>query len=372
MVAPRILWRYIFRDALLHALLGLAVFTTIMVLQNVLRFLENLLAAGIGLGGIARLVGIILPSYLPYAVPTSLLFGIMLAFGRMSADGEIIAIRASGISVPRLLPPVLALGVAATLITAYLSFEVEPRSHYRMKALVRDLARSVMMIHPAEFRQLGSRRVLYVESERGEACELAGVMIADFSDERRPLYIFSECARVTQGASRTGLAFELSQGSIHFDDTATERYRRIRFESMKTEFDVSPWLESTRRVRDYTMLELLELDRQFSAGLTPKLRGDDGQTEVRIEIHRHCAFSMASLLLALLAVGLGIRPVRAGRSAGALTAIVLMALYWLLFSAAEVAAERRLLAPWAAMWTPNALVAGAGLLLLRQTMRGES
>jgi lipopolysaccharide export system permease protein len=372
MVAPRILWRYILRDALLHALLGLAVFTAIMVLQNVLRFLENLLAAGVGPGGLLRLVGIILPSYLPYAVPTSLLFGIMLAFGRMSADGEIIAMRASGISVPRLLPPVLLLGVASTLLTAYLSFEIEPRSHHRMKVLVRDLARGVMMIDPAEFRKLGSKRVLYVESERGEACELAGVMIADFSDERRPLYIFSECGRVTSSQSRTGLAFELTQGAIHFDDTATERYRRIRFDRMTTEFDVSPWLASSRRTRDYTMLELLEIDRRFEAGRPPKLRGNAGQTEVRTQIHRRCAFSMASLLLAVLAVALGIRPLRAGRSAGALTAIGLMALYWLLFSAAEVAAERQLAPPWVAMWTPNALVVGVGLLLMRQTVRGES
>lgn len=372
MVAPRILWRYILRDTLLHSLLGLTAFTLLLVVMNVLRFLEPLLAAGVGASGLIDLAGIILPSYLPYAIPTSLLFGVLLAFGRMSADGEIVAMRASGISVPGLLPPILLLGIVAASVTAYLEFEIEPLANHRMKSLVRDMARSVKVIQPAEFRALGSDRIVYVESTGDPPCELRGLMISDFSDPRRPFYVAARCGSILETQNEDGLALELLDGSIHFEDDAGERYRRVRFERMRTELDISRYLNRRKKPRDYTLLQLFDLDARFERGEEPELRGDDGRTGVRIQIHRRIAFSLASVLLSVLAVPLGIQPLRSGRSAGALTAIGLMALYWVLFSVGERAAESGLVAPWLAMWTPNAMVVGVGLWLMRRTIRGES
>jgi lipopolysaccharide export system permease protein len=372
MVAPRILWRYILREALLHSLLGLTVFTLVILMQNVLRFLGELLAAGIQLEGVVRLVGIILPSYLPYAIPTSLLFGIMLTFGRMSADGEIIAIRSSGVSVLHLLPPILAIGTVATLVTGYLSFEIAPQSHHQMKTLMRDMARSVKVIRSGGFRSIGTHRIVYVESEGDADCALQGMLIGDFSDAERPLYIFARCGSVAENRSDAGLALELREGAVHFEDDRTERYRRVRFERMTMELDIRSWLESARRTQDHTTAELFELDRRFAAGETPELRGRAGRNAVQVQLHRRFAFSLASVLLGVLAVPLGIRPVRTGRSAGALTAIALMGLYWLLLSSGETLAMNHLLPPWLALWTPNVLLVGIGLFLLRRTTQGES
>lgn len=372
MVAPRILWRYILRDTFLHSMLGLTAFTLLLVVMNVLRFLEPLLAAGVGASGLLDLAGIVLPSYLPYAIPTSLLFGVLLSFGRMSADGEIVAMRASGVSVPGLLPPILLLGAIAASATAYLQFEVEPQSNHRMKSLVRDLARSVKVIEPNEFRSLGGQRIVYVESTGDPPCELRGLMIGDFSDPRRPFFVAARCGNILDTQSAGGLALDLLDGSIHLEDDGGERYRRVRFARMRTELDISRYLERQKKPRNYTLLQLFDLDARFERGEEPELRGDLGQTGVRIQIHRRIAFSLASVLLAVLAVPLGIQPLRSGRSAGALTAIGLMALYWVLFSVGETAAEGGMAAPWLALWAPNAMVAVAGLWLMRRTIRGES
>lgn len=372
MVAPRILWRYILRDTLLHSLLGLAAFTLLLVVMNVLRFLEPLLAAGVGAAGLIDLAGIILPSYLPYAIPTALLFGVLLSFGRMSADGEIVAMRASGISVPGLLPPILLLGAIAASVTGYLEFEVAPQSYHRMRSLVRDMARSVEVLQPNEFRALGSDRIVYVESTGDAPCELRGLMIGDFSDPRRPFYVVARCGSILETQSADGLALELLDGSIHFEDDAGERYRRVRFERMETELDISHYLTREKRPRDYTLLQLFDLAARFEGDQPPEERGDLNQTVVRIQIHRRIAFSLASVLLSVLAVPLGIQPLRSGRSAGALVAIGLMALYWVLFSVGERTAESGLAAPWVACWAPNAMVVGVGLWLMRRTTRGES
>ncbi len=368
MVAPRILWRYILRDVFLYSLLGLSVFSLLLVVQNTLRFLEDLLAAGVGLRGLTLLVGLILPSYLAYAIPTSLLMGVLLAFGRMSADGEIIAMRASGVSVPRLLPPVLALGTLAAVLTGYLLFELEPRSHQRMKQLVREMARTVKLMEPGSFRRLGQRTV-YVHDIGDETCPLKGVLIGDFSDPRRTLYIAARCASVQDGSKSTSVALELLDGSIHFSESTSDRYRKIHFVKMETEVEFTS--SGQPRARDLTFAELLEYDARFERGETPPLRHATPHT-VQVQIQRRLAFPFASVLLTFLSVPLGIRPLRAGRSAGALTAVALMGLYWVVFSAGEMAAESGWIPVWVGLWSANVLVLGLALYLMRLAIRGDS
>lgn len=367
MVAPRILWRYILRDVLLYTTLGLTVFSLLLVVQNTLRFLEELLAAGIGLRGLVQLMGLILPSYLAYALPTSLLMGVLLAFGRMSADGEIIAMRASGVSVPRLLPPIFALGAVAAVLTGYLLFELEPRSHQQMKRLVREMARAVQVAEPGKFRKLG-KRTLYVHQLGDETCALEGVLIADFSDPRRTLYIAARCGLVQDGSTNSSLALQLLDGSIHFSETTSDRYRKISFVEMETEIDIAS--NRLPRARDLTFQELLDYNERFERGEKPPLRSS--QRAVQVQIHRRLAFPFASVLLAFLSVPLGIRPLRAGRSAGALTAVALMALYWVVFTAGEVTADRGYVPVWLGVWSANVLVLGLALFLMRRTSRGDS
>jgi lipopolysaccharide export system permease protein len=371
MVAPWILWRYILRDVLLYTLLGLSVFTLLLLVQNTLRFLEELLAAGVGLSGLVSLMRVILPTYLSYAIPTSLLLGVLLAFGRMSADGEIIAMRSSGVSVPRLLPPVFLLGSTAALITGYLIFELEPQSHQQMKRLVREMVGSVRLAEPGEFRTLGDH-MIYVHNVGEEPCPLEGVLIGDFSDEQRKLYIAARCGSISDGEDDETIAVDLVDGSIHFSESKSDTYRKIRFVRMHMGLDFAAYLDRGPRVRDLRFKTLLDLDRRFRRGETPVLRDTAGHRSVLAQIHRRIAFPFACILLTLLSVPLGIQPLRSGRSAGALTAIGLMALYWVLFTTGEMAAENGWVPAWLGMWTPNVVVLGSALFLLRRSIRGDS
>jgi hypothetical protein len=124
--------------------------------------------------------------------------------------------------------------------------------------------------------------------------------------------------------------------------------------------------------RDFTFTELLELKGRFARGEQPEIRRGNGERTVDVQIQRRIAFSMASLLLGMLAVPLGIRPLRSGRSAGALTAVAVMAVYWLVFSAGEVMAEDGNLPTWLGVWLANGVVVLLTVYLLRRTVRGDS
>ncbi len=370
MVAPTILWRYTLREILVHTLLGLAVFSLVLVAANTLRILEQLLSVGIGLAELSWVVALILPSYMAYAIPTSLLFGVLLTFGRLSADGEIVAIRASGISVLQLLPPVLLLGAFASLITGYLLFDLEPRSRMAMKQLVRKMASSIRLVEPGRFRNLGSH-VLYVHEQGNADCPLRGLLIEDFSNENRRTYISAACGKVESSEDSDWITLQLFDGTIHFSDASLERYRRIRFGTMEATLDMSAYLDLRRKAQDFTFSELLALNASFEGGETPEFRGGTREV-VQTQIHRRFAFPLAGVALALVSVPLGIRPARTGRSAGALTAVALMGAYWCLFTAGEIAGEKGYLPAWLGVWTPNLLVVTLGALLLRGTVRGDS
>jgi lipopolysaccharide export system permease protein len=372
MVAPRLLWRYILRDVLLHTLIGLFAITLLLVVQNVLRFMEDLIAAGVGLTELGQLVALILPTYASYAIPTSLLFGILISFGRMSGDGEIVAMRACGVSVPWLLPPAIALGAVAALVTAHMGFEVQPRARYAMRSLLRQLAGSLDVVEPGKFKEVGDR-LIYVHAHGKADCPLEGILIGDASNSDRSFYAAARCGEL-EGDAKDGneLTFLLRDGSIHFRDPDPARYRRISFQTMRTSIDISTFVDPPQFARDLRFSELLAAYRlPVTDPGRKRLEGKRGDS-IEQQIHRRLAFPLASILLAVVAVPLGIRPVRAGRSTGALTAIAVMALYWVLFTLGEMAAERGVGPPWLGIWAPNVITLALGIWLVRRISGSDS
>jgi len=371
MVAPRLLWRYMFRDILLHALLGLFAITLLLVVANVLRFMEDLAAAGVGPAALGELVLTILPAYAAYALPTALLFGVLLSFGRMSAEGEIVAMRASGISAARMLPPALVLGALAAVGAVYLLFEVQPHAVGKMRVLLRQLAGSLDVVEPGRFLEFGDR-LLYVHSKGDASCPLEGVLIGSAAETgERSFYAAARCGTLVDDPTGHTLAFVLHDGSIHFRDPDPSHYRRIKFSTMQTAIDISEYTDPRPGSSQLTFQELLAANALPKADAERKrLEGKYG-TALDVQIQRRLSFPLASLLLALVAVPLGIRPMRSGRSAGALTAIAVMGLYWLLYSLGDTAATRGVVPAWLGLWAPNVVVLGIGILLMRRLARSD-
>jgi lipopolysaccharide export system permease protein len=308
MVAPRLLWRYMFRDILLHALLGLFAITLLLVVANVLRLMEDLAAAGVGVGALGQLVLAILPVYASYALPTALPSGCS-SFGRMSADGEIVAMRASGISAARLLPPALILGGIAALAAVYLLFEVQPRAVGRMRVLLRQLAGSVQVIEPGRFLEFGDR-LLYVHSLGDASCPLEGILIGTATEGERSFYAAAHCGTLVDDPGGHTLASVLHDGSIPPRSRPDSLPDQVRDDEDGVDISGTP----TQARLDQLTQELLAAQRLLRP--TPKSVAQGRHGPADVQIHRRLAFPLASPLLALVAVPLGIRPVRSGRSAG--------------------------------------------------------
>lgn len=363
MVAPRILWRYIFLDVALHTLLGMGIFAFVIVAASVVQKLDEFIAVGVSPWAILQLTTIILPSYLVHAVPTALLFGVLISFGRMSADGEVVAMRSAGISLYRIMPPILLLGVLMAGIGGYITFDLEPRSHYQMKSILKSLLKTNSLVEPGKVRPVSKGQTIYVNTLGDEECPLKGVFISDFSNPERPFYMAARCGYVAEDeAEARGLALDMLDGSIHFDGDTDESYRRLQFTRAATELDLSRTLFQGKRLKHYSMSELLG----------PEVLERFAPSEVTTEFHRRLALPAGSLVLGLLALPLGIRPSRGGRSAGAILAGTIMGLYWCVFTAGQTLSENGWIPAWIGLWIPNLGVLFLALYLTRRTTRGEA
>jgi lipopolysaccharide export LptBFGC system permease protein LptF len=230
-----------------------------------------------------------------------------------------------------------------------------------MRALLRSALSSAALLEPGKVRTVGGGQTIFVDALGDESCPYRGVFISDFRDPARPYYIAATCAATVPSKDGTGLVLDMREGTLHLAAASDESYRKAEFTRGSLELDISSILFQAKKPKQLSLSELLQ----------PDMRERFGGAALSGEVQRRLSVSFASLLLALLAVPLGVRPMRTGRSAGIISALVITALYWTSFTTGLAAASAGWLPTALAAWIPNAIALLLALVLLRRTARGE-
>lgn len=159
-----LLSRNIFREMLGGTLLGALLFTFVLFLQSLGRLFELIVRSSASAETVTRLFLLVLPPALPFTVPIGMLAGILVGLGRMSADGEITAMRAAGIPSARVVRPIAVLAVLAMAVTAAASLWLTPwsiRESYRI--INRLMAEQLTAeIQPRVFQEQFPNTILFV------------------------------------------------------------------------------------------------------------------------------------------------------------------------------------------------------------------
>src|SRR5262245_50412276 len=112
--------------------------TSVIFLHEANRFSELLILFsrnGLPTGPVVTLIASVLPGILVFTLPVSILLGVLMGLGRMSADSEITALRASGVGRARLLVPLVLFGLGAAAVMTWLTFSLVPAAKTRLDAL---------------------------------------------------------------------------------------------------------------------------------------------------------------------------------------------------------------------------------------------
>src|SRR5687767_2778364 len=122
----RLIDRYVIREVLWPFVIGLLIFTFMLIIPDLIERAEAFIAKGVPVGVVLQVMATLLPSVMALTIPMSLLLGLLVAFGRLSADREFVAMQACGVSLPRLLRPVALLALLSWGATSYILFVSVP------------------------------------------------------------------------------------------------------------------------------------------------------------------------------------------------------------------------------------------------------
>ena len=178
--------RHIFKSVLSACTTAVALFAFVVALPNILRdLLTPLLAGQLELAAFARLVALLFPFAISFALPMGILTGVLLTLGRLSADSEITAMRAAGISVVRVARPVFVLATLCTAVALYINFESAPWARVQFHREFAEAVRTnpLGLIVPKTFIRDFRGAVLYVGAKDGNI--LRDIWLWDLDGESR-------------------------------------------------------------------------------------------------------------------------------------------------------------------------------------------
>ncbi|MBW2293285.1 MAG: LptF/LptG family permease [Deltaproteobacteria bacterium] len=359
----------VIKEIALYGSLSFLALTMVLLTQNALRRFEDLVAVGATFSESLEVMAWLVPVLTAYTLPIAFLFGVIIAVSRMSSEGEITAIGASGLGLASLLVPALVLATLVSALSGVVLIGVEHRAHRELRTLVETLAARAGMLEPGKFRGLAGRTLFVRERDREN--NLRGVMISDRTDAEHSYVIFSERGRFSYDEENQLFRLGLRDGTLQLDsdDAHPTRAQTISFEALEYAFDVRSLISSLAaavRPRQMSFTELEDVVHRARAGSDLGELHQRDPIEYELEIHRRYALSLAPIAFALIAVPLGLGRAARTRSRGAVISLLLAFAYYGLFTQARFLALEGWLVANTALWIPNLVFAVvAGFLALR-------
>lgn len=356
----------VMRETLFYSALAFFVLTLVLLTQNLLRRLDQLFLIGMTTQDLRIVVECIFPIALTYSIPLAFLVGILLSVRRLGADGELTGLGSAGIGPISFLLPYLALGLAATGVSAWLLTSVEHESRRELVQLFKTAAARGAILEPGKFREIG-QRVIFIE-DRDRDGALSGVMILDQSQPDRPFRIFADRGRFHFNEATAQIELQLWNGDLHFVPTEGKptHYERVYFDEFLLQLNVGHILGGNFgpvRPKQMNLADLRRVLARTRAGDPLRELDQRNPLEYELEIHRRRTLPFAPLLFAGVAVPIALASEKRGRSLGLLLVVFVAFGYYALTAVMESMAQLAWLSVGIASWIPNILFAALGLSL---------
>jgi lipopolysaccharide export system permease protein len=357
--------KYILRENIIPMGLALVVFTFVLLMGSLIKLVELVINKGVPLTDIARLFLNRMPSFLIITLPLSFLLGVMLGFGRLSADREVMACKASGISLYQLAVPIVFLGLLTCFGNAALTLAVGPASETAFRELLFKISasRASIAVQANVFNDGFDGLVIYAGAVDDLSGTMQGVFISDEREESHPAVIIAEQGRIVPNRDTLSLVLRLENGTVHRTPGGRQQagYQVLQFST----YDINLGLDrnetqQTRKGKRPKEMSLAELRSP------PEDADAEKRREFRAELQGRFSKPLAPLLFALIGIPLGIQPHRSGRGGAFALGLFTFLCYYLFSSFAETLVVEGQL-PMALLWLPNLLFLAGGLFLFHRS-----
>lgn len=381
-----ILDRYIGGQILFASLFGVVVLCFVLVLGNIFKeMLPRLVDSQVSIGYFLMFILYVMPFSLVFTIPWGFLTAVLLVFGRISADNELVSMRMAGISTPRLCFPVLVIGAVFSALCLWINVSIAPVAKNKIEQMFVDMAtrNAKTILVPDQMISAFPGNIIYFKE--GDDSNMSQLSLYQLNDNR-------EVARFVH--AKEG-AFEMEEVEVEGQELGEfESFLHIEDSYMASreknvdEFGIATW--GLTWIRDTTLpaVDLSDLtDRRLKAGMLTnmELRGylagdlktedQDGnpreldhheRNKFRAEISKRWSFSLACVTFGLMGIPLGITAQRRETSIGFVLSLGVACAYFFFIIIGDTFASKGSVLPHVLMWLPNVLFLGIGVQLFRR------
>ena len=362
----KILRTYILKELLQPTGMALILFTFVLLVGNLIKLAELMVNKGVAVVAIVQMFGLLIPSLLSYTVPMAALTGTLLAFGKLSSDREILAMKASGISLFSIAAPVLTIGFILSMVLIPINDRVVPWTHYATRQLLQDIG----IRNPAAFLEAGTfikefkPYILFVY--RVEGNKMSKVRIYEPREGHPTRTVVAERGEFIPIPAEQRVMLKLQNGTADEPDSKNPgKFYKLEFVSYAMNLILNQGVDPKtlgRKPKDMTLAELEEEGRRLES------EGIDS-TPLKIEAAGRISMAFSPFVFILIGLPLGITTRRAQRSIGFGLSIGIFLGYYALLILGQALAQKNVLTPIHAVWLGNEIFFLLGAFLLWRACR---
>jgi lipopolysaccharide export system permease protein len=386
------LHKYLVRQVLASLSLTVVVFTFVLMVGNLLKEILSLLVTGQARFGLMlEAIGLLVPFLWVYALPMGLLTATLLVFGRFSADQELTAARASGVSLVSLITPILLLSLVCCAVSAGINLELGPLSRVAYLNLIYRARFEMATVQLPEHTYIRDFPGFLFWVDKNRDGDLYGVRIARFGSDTNnpnPAMTLAHRGRLEIDRPNQVMTLWLTNANITVISGDRERDTFMKTETIQVDLKTATNQVYHPKISDMTYGQLRQEMRDQESllhlapapGATPdELRAqmrharqqqNDWTLPVRVEMNRRIAFSFASFGFALVGIPLGIRVHRRETNIGIVIALGLAVTYYSFILLGISLSSRPEFYPHLILWLPNFIFQAIGAVLLWRANRG--
>lgn len=362
---PLLLYTYIATEILAPFFASFLIINAILFLGRLVPLLNVIFDFGVGSGDFLRLCAYMLPKLMMFSIPMASMTAVIVAVTRMVNDNEIMALKATGIGLVRLLPPLVVIALSTSMLTYFSAVTLIPQGTLAMKTLFLQMAKEKIDkgVQSGQFSEGLSNVVLYIDAVDQQTRQWQGVYVSDMRHGDTPLTIVAKTGNLTAQTEDMLITLTLADGTLH---RASENITQtIRFDSYRINLPIKTPTEiagtSLTGVGKNGMNQAQLLEQAATHG--PK---SPTGLSMLIEYHTRMALPVGGFILTLLGLPLAMLAKPGRRPLGVPLGLLLFVIYYILFTAGRASAESGNLPVVAGIWLSNILTALFTIMLTRQ------
>ena len=362
------LYIYIIKEIWPNFLASLLVFVFVMVAAQMLSITELIVTNGVKVTQVAGMIFFLLPDILSFALPAVTLMAVVVAFLRLSADSEIIALKSSGVSIYQMLPPVVIFSFVVFLIAVSITAFAAPWGNRSFKDLLFKIAKSRadLGIKERVFSEPFENVVIYVNSFSKQDGVLRDIFVVDKRDPSVANTIIAEEGHILVNPDERIITLYFVKGIILQVEQNFESARTINFNTYGLNIglkDIMAGLETRQKAPHE--LEIRELVQE----LKNAPEGDRRRNRVMRELAEKISIPLSIIFMGMIGVPLGAQIRTRGRTAGISISLVVFSAYYLFLTAIRSICASGMISPAFGVWLPDLFLILSCVFLLHRASR---